>query len=114
VQNNEHAKRYRLANPERWSEIRRRSRLKKFGITVDQYDAIMELQGDACGICRKPAVGRRLAVDHDHNCCPGSFSCGKCIRGLLCSQCNRGLGQLGDSADALRRALEYVDRRPLS
>lgn len=66
-------------------EGRRRHNLKQFGLTVEQYDAMLERQGGVCGMCRQAcATGRRLAVDHDHQT-------GR-VRGLLCHRCNRGLG----------------------
>jgi hypothetical protein len=49
-----------------------------------------------------------LAVDHDHGCCPGQRSCGKCVRGLVCRDCNAMLGLARDNADSLRRAASYL------
>src|SRR6266496_914731 len=37
-----------------------------------------------------------LTIDHDHDCCPGSASCGKCIRGFLCGLCNSAIGMLNN------------------
>lgn len=52
-----------------------------------------------------------LVVDHDHSCCPGdSFSCGRCVRGLLCYFCNWAAGQLKDSPDNARALAAYLDR----
>ncbi|WP_081654940.1 endonuclease VII domain-containing protein [Amycolatopsis orientalis] len=85
-----------------------------YSITEDQYQELYRAQGGACAICQR-ATGKtkRLAVDHDHSCCPGPVSCGKCVRGLLCTPCNKGvLGHLRDSPDALRRAAEYIDNPP--
>ena len=48
------------------------------------------------------------AVDHNHSCCNGNKSCGKCVRGILCSYCNRGLGQFKDSSDILIKASKYL------
>ncbi len=48
--------------------------------------------------------------DHDHKCCPGKRSCGKCIRGLLCANCNKGLGQFSDDAARLDKAGKYLSR----
>lgn len=46
-----------------------------------------------CDLCGKPRE-KRFAIDHDHACCPGATSCGKCVRGLLCMGCNLSLGFL--------------------
>lgn len=68
---------------------------ERFGITAEQYNALLEEQGGCCALCERPASCqiRRLHVDHDHRCCPDvGRSCGRCIRGLLCGGCNRALG----------------------
>jgi len=66
----------------------------KYKISPEQYDAILAAQGGVCAICKRPPGARRLGIDHDHNCCPGKYSCGKCIRGLLCGFCNTRLFSL--------------------
>jgi hypothetical protein len=64
-----------------------------FGLTLEQYDEILEAQGGVCAICGAPPGEKNLGVDHDHACCPSSRkTCGKCIRGLLCMNCNQELG----------------------
>jgi len=72
-------------------------------------------QGGACVICGNPETASRngavmdLAVDHDHACCPEKGrSCGACIRGLLCSRCNHGLGQFADDIVRLKAAIIYL------
>ena len=55
-----------------------------------------------CENCKKPEQGKRLALDHDHE--TGVF------RGWLCSNCNSGLGKLGDSIAALNRMIRYLRR----
>lgn len=82
----------------------------KYGIDLDQYEALLAAQNGLCKLCRRPAVEgqNRLSVDHDHRCCPGEASCGNCIRGLLCSNCNQGLGLFREDADILMRGAHYV------
>ncbi|NKV78695.1 hypothetical protein GS911_11370 [Rhodococcus hoagii] len=59
-----------------------------YGIGFNAYTAILEAQNGRCYICqRATGATRRLAVDHDHTCCPAGGSCGRCVRGLLCSPC---------------------------
>lgn len=91
-------------------KFRNRQRLRKFGITPEQYGQMLAAQGGACAICGTddPGSGKSFAVDHDHECCPGRGSCGKCIRGLLCQKCNRGLGLFNDDRDRLKAALRYL------
>lgn len=90
--------------------VQRRTRLEKvYGITHEQYDAMLGAQGGGCAICGRGPNGASLAIDHDHTCCPGAGSCGGCIRGLLCGNCNRGIGHLGDDAQRLRMAITYLE-----
>lgn len=85
------------------------SRYFNHGITAERYAEMLAAQGGVCAICRKAcSTGRRLAVDHDHSCCPGSRSCGQCIRGLLCMKCNAGLGHLDDNYDLVMTAAAYL------
>lgn len=65
--------------------------MRRYNITVEQYDRMLADQGGVCAICKKPPVKNRLHVDHDHACCDRGGSCGKCIRGLLCTSCNSKL-----------------------
>ena len=85
--------------------------LKRHKLSIDQYNKMLKSQNNLCKICKNPEKERtksRLSIDHDHSCCPGRSSCGKCIRGLLCSNCNNGLGRFKDNFELLRRAAEYV------
>ena len=84
-----------------------------YGISIDDYDKIFESQGGVCKICHKPPVVERLCVDHNHSCCPGLKSCGKCIRGLICRRCNSMLGFADDNTDRLRSAIEYLERNKI-
>jgi hypothetical protein len=84
------------------SEVRARmrelSRRATYNLTQDQHNALLAESNGRCAICgSEPEANRRqrgLAVDHDHACCPGNRSCGRCVRGLLCAPCNMTLGRL--------------------
>lgn len=85
--------------------------LKKYGLTRDDYVDLEKSQNGVCKICGESEKHKkRLSVDHDHACCSGQGSCGKCIRGLLCSNCNRVLGQLKDNKVLLQNMIDYLDK----
>ncbi len=74
---------------------------KKFGWTIEDYYEQLEKQDGKCAICfDKPTDQRRLGTDHCHK--NGD------VRGLLCSNCNTGLGLFRDNPDNLRMALYYL------
>lgn len=84
----------------------------KYRIRASEYSDLLNSQGGVCAICERiNENGRALAVDHDHSCCPGSRSCGKCIRGLLCHRCNVSLGNMDDDPVRLRAAAVYLEER---
>src|SRR5882724_3843895 len=59
----------------------------KFGVTIQDYNRMLAQQNGVCAICLNPPLeGRNLCIDHDRLCCNGEWSCGQCIRGLLCTQ----------------------------
>lgn len=96
-------------------EARKTARLKRlYGMTQDQFDALLERQ-DGCAICHTQTPGGRGTwhVDHDHSCCPGEKSCGSCVRGLLCSSCNQGIGLFRDDPSIIESALRYLERAEL-
>jgi Recombination endonuclease VII len=68
----------------------------RYHITVEQYTEMLIKQGGHCALCptTQGETKRRMCVDHDHVCCPGVQCCGKCIRGILCGNCNRKIGFL--------------------
>ena len=80
----------------------------RFRLTPEEYDAIWERQGRMCPICKRGDESLVLCVDHDHSCCPTILTCGRCIRGILCKQCNYGIGFLQDGLDRLERAASYL------
>lgn len=99
-------------NPQKAKNVELR---KRYNITNVEFNALLEKQNNVCAICSKPESYIRygkipaLAVDHDHTCCTGSKSCGKCIRGLLCRGCNLVLGYMEDNSTLLRKAADYID-----
>ena len=113
----ERAKQWARENPARLRETKRRyaesgrkaaadrrSHLKrKFGLTVEQYDAMLAAQGGVCAICgRPPRDDISLHVDHDHE--TGQ------VRGLIDFRCNNALGDFDDDAARLAAAIRYLDR----
>lgn len=87
----------------------------RFGISPADYDALLERQGGGCAICGSKRNGLRLPVDHDHSCCPGRKSCGKCIRGILCVRCNTIIGFLEKNSELVPLCEAYIrEHRPSS
>jgi len=81
-------------------------RFRKYGVRPDEYLEALKL---GCEICGK--VVPALDVDHDHNCCSArQKSCGECIRGFLCGDCNRALGLFRDDVESLKKAVAYLTR----
>ncbi len=83
-------------------QIRKYNLKKQFGLSIDQYNTMLAEQNNVCCICGLIDRKYRLAVDHCHKT-------GK-IRGLLCSNCNQGIGHLKDNPALLRKAADYVER----
>lgn len=82
-------------------------RAAKYGLTQEELEALIEKFNGKCWICKKE---NWYAVDHDHNCCEVG-SCGKCVRGVLCHQCNIVLGHAKDDPDLLQNASNYIRER---
>jgi hypothetical protein len=130
ARSNEVTKRWALANPERYAEIRNlaaiKHRLKKHGLTLEDFEVMLRAQDFCCAICRSNTVGNKRAgkgakphladqwpsvaqegdftwhVDHDHQT-------GR-VRGLLCHHCNAGLGHFKDRPDLLDAAARYLEK----
>ncbi len=82
---------------------RARNLKTRFGLTILQYEQILEDQGGVCAICHE--VPTKPCLDHCHKTLV--------IRGILCDFCNVGLGRFRDNPVALRRAARYVSRRTM-
>lgn len=98
--------------PEQWAAYRRRATIEGHGMTEESYAEMLAAQGGGCKLCKsKDPRGKGVFhIDHDHLCCPGSHSCGKCVRGLLCHPCNSGMGSLNDDPALLRAAADYIEK----
>jgi hypothetical protein len=99
---------YHAENPDKRERSVKRANLKRwYGLTYEEYEELRRQQGDACAICRKAeavvvnGAPRLLSVDHDHR--TGQ------VRGLLCSNCNRAVGNLQDDPALCRAAAEYLE-----
>lgn len=82
-----------------------------YGLSPEQHAELWTFQGEACICGRRPS--RAPDIDHDHACCDGPASCGRCVRGLLCRQCNREvIGRY--SAEQLRALADYIENPPMA
>lgn len=83
-------------------KIRDRILMSKFGISLLEYRAMLELQGGVCAICGGVDKNKSLAVDHDHRT-------GK-VRGLLCGRCNPAIGFLTDCTELAKKLISYIEK----
>ena len=60
----------------------------RFKLTQEQFE---KMSKNGCMICNQ-VTERNLHVDHDHACCDGNMTCGKCVRGVVCNKCNTLIG----------------------
>lgn len=93
---------YGRSRPEHIARVRANRLLREYGITVQEYDALLAGQDGCCAICRREPVDQLLAVDHDHET--------GVVRGLLCHRCNMGLGYFQDNIEQLLEAVAYLER----
>lgn len=92
-------------------------RLAQYNLTIEEYENKLRKQNYQCEICKdvvstqNSAVTSGLRVDHDHACCSGTGkSCGNCLRGLLCNNCNTVLGFFSDDIERFESAIEYLKK----
>lgn len=76
----------------------RKSHLKKYGLTVEDFDNMVLAQDSKCAICEEKCD--KLNIDHCHKT-------GK-VRGLLCWNCNTAIGKMKDNVDSFKRAIKYL------
>lgn len=86
-------------------------RMRSFGLSAKRFKEMIALQGNSCAICRRTFddINIKVCVDHDHACCAVAQTCGMCIRGLLCNNCNSSLGWFKDSVKSITAAIGYLE-----
>lgn len=71
----------------------------RYNLNISDYEKMLKQQNDRCAICLKK---KKLCVDHCHK--------SGYVRGLLCRNCNSGLGQLNDCLKTIKNALKYLEK----
>lgn len=119
---NDSTKKWRINNPDKIKFIRQKADAKRkeqrrdkelqqaFGITLKDYNELHKAQAGVCALCLNPEILkdrggniRPLCVDHCH-------TTGK-VRGLLCANCNLGLGHFKDNSTVLQKAIKYLENK---
>lgn len=91
-------KAYRDANPD---EMKSKDLLRRYGITLEQRDALFTSQGSVCAVCASDTPGGKgWHVDHCHRT--------QAVRGILCHHCNLMLGNAKDNPATLAAAITYL------
>lgn len=93
-------------NPSKRSKQDPKRKFKRHGLTEEQYNKFFNLFNGKRHACQERDATN---IDHDHSCCSGAYSCGKCVRGVLCNQCNTALGLLQDSPEKINNLIRYID-----
>lgn len=108
---------WRAANPEKVKAWTRSPKAKEsrdkylYGLSVEKRAQLLAEQNSCCYLCGEPLdleKPQKVHVDHDHSCCRGARSCGKCVRGLACEPCNKAIGLFGDNPERMKRAAERL------
>lgn len=100
--NREWARNDRLKNKDKY---RHRDLKRNYGITPTQYHGMLIEQNGVCAICKQPEIRKNgwLHVDHNHRT--------MLVRGLLCGNCNTGIGKFGENISFLENAIRYLKVR---
>jgi hypothetical protein len=100
-----------------------KQKLGFYGLNDERFQEILTRQDGKCAICARTfSDNLKFHIDHDHTCCPKMVNgysykatskertkaCGKCVRGLLCSACNAGLGMFNDNVQRMLSAIRYL------
>jgi hypothetical protein len=97
---------YRKNYPEKYKWSIKQSIYKKLGLNIskEEYDTMLQNQNGKCVICNNPPLGFKKSLCLDH--CHSSLK----IRGLLCDNCNAGLGKFKDDVQILKNAILYLEK----
>lgn len=98
----ERNRKHYAANKRKYKEKNRAATLKKYNLTQMEYQDLLDSQGGGCAICTASPRVRKMVVDHCHKT-------GR-VRGILCNQCNTAIGLLGDFADRIMEAADYLTK----
>ena len=80
-----------------------------YQMSIADWESLFDSQGRRCACCdTEDSGGRGWMTDHDHSCCAGKISCGRCVRGILCCNCNLSLGGARDSVQILNKMIGYL------
>lgn len=96
------SQKYRESNRDLVNRQKVARRLFKYGITIEQRDSLLQKQEGRCAICWSTISGRNVCVDHAH--------ISGVVRGILCSNCNVGIGQFKESTIRLQSAIDYLKK----
>ncbi len=101
---------WKIKDPEAYEKNEFKFRMRKYGLTAQQYEEMVVAQNGRCAVCLQPPAAtnsknQRLFVDHDHDTNE--------VRGLLCHGCNATLGLMRDRHDWLVRASLYLQKIPV-
>lgn len=83
-------------------------KLRNHGVSEEKFYQMLVNQNYCCAVGGETISEKNACIDHDHSCCEDEKSCGNCVRGLLCSNCNTGLGLFQDNQNKLLRAVKYL------
>lgn len=101
-------KKWKNNNLEKKWQLDKKSHLwTHYRLTIEDYSKMFYEQNGLCLICKK---ARKLIVDHDHNCCSEKLTCGKCVRGLICNQCNLIVGIIENNSGIIESSKKYINK----
>jgi hypothetical protein len=115
IKNPTYQKQYYRNNVEAFKayDAKRRPKGKAYlqhNVTEKKWLDKLEEQKYLCPICKEFLPENDRVTDHNHTCCPGNYSCGKCFRGILHGVCNAAIGGLKDNPIRAANAVEYLSK----